>query len=126
MLYEDETTVYAPEKVKGEHFSFQDADEHMYGGFLLTREPQSFAYCRTNGLPYDAAVTGCLLVVKKHAPSWVKLTSDGLWEEWETARELLRTILSYEERDFSKAKIDFDELLDLEDRETVGTREGTR
>lgn len=111
-LYEDEITGL---EFKKDKISFRGIDEILYDEFVLTRDSQSFVFCRTNWLPFDGLVTSCLLIAKKHAPGWIKLTSDGLWADWEISRGLLTEVLEYEINDFKAAKQDFDELLDKED-----------
>lgn len=86
--------------------------EREHSLFMLTPNPVSFAYCRTNGEAYDVAVTATLLMAKRHAPEWIKLTSDGLWEQWGDAVDLCTEVLQYKTADFAAAKQDFDELFD--------------
>jgi hypothetical protein len=90
--------------------------EREHSLFLLTPNPVSFAYCRTNGETYDVAVTATLLAAKRHAPEWIKLTSDGLWGQWGDAVDLCAEVLNYQPEDFKAAKQDFDELLDREEK----------
>lgn len=89
---------------------FHIPHEPEFGIFLLTGQPQSFAFCRTNGRKSDLLVTSVLLAAKKHLESWICLTSDGLWEDWLPARNSCSSLLGYTEEDFESAKKDFDSL----------------
>jgi hypothetical protein len=84
--------------------------------FKLVPEPMAFVGCRTNRDVYDLPVTMTLLAAKRLYPGWIKLTSDGVWAEWEDARLWCREVLGYKDADFAAAKQDFDELLDPDDR----------
>jgi hypothetical protein len=41
-----------------------------------------FQFCKTAGKPYDQTVTACLLVAKKHLGDYIRLSSDGTFEEY--------------------------------------------
>jgi hypothetical protein len=52
-------------------------------------------FCKTNGKPYDLAVTLVLLIIKRHAPHHIHITSDGRWErEWLNARAAFLELFS--------------------------------
>jgi hypothetical protein len=48
-----------------------------YETFFLDRFQRGFEFCKTARKPYDAPVVEVLKVVKKIAPTWLKLSSDG-------------------------------------------------
>lgn len=89
---------------------FHIPHEPEFGIFLLTGRPQSFAFCRTNGRKADLLVTSVLLAAKKHFKDWICLTSDGLWSDWQPAKDFCMSYLQYAEDDFQAAKKDFDSL----------------
>lgn len=96
---------------------FDSVNPTPYSGFELGLEPARFVCCRTLRTEYDVVVTAVLLVVKRHAPTWLKITSDGRWVDWEPARTFLRAALDYDDTDFVEAKKDFDELIKGSDEE---------
>lgn len=56
-----------------------------------------FNFCKTEGKPYDAVVTACLLVARDHFPSAVLLIgSDGSWDagDWQDGAKLYSSVLS--------------------------------
>lgn len=87
-----------------------------YGEFKLVPEGAPFQHCRTNHDIFDLPVTMMLLMAKRQLPEWIKLTSDGTWDQWAEARAWCSEIFGYTDADFTHAKQDFDELLDKEDR----------
>lgn len=48
-------------------------------------------------MPYDMVVTAILIRAKKHAGDALSVTSDGLWDEWGDARDLLEGIWGEED-----------------------------
>lgn len=92
----------------------READE--WAVFKLTSTPQSFMHCTTNWEPYDLLVTAILLAAKRRLGSWIKLTSDGQWNDWEPARMACTDVLGFKPEDFTATHQDFIELLDPEDR----------
>lgn len=98
------------------HIKIDSIVPFEYSLFELVPSPVSFVHCRTNHDVFDLPVTMMLLVAKRKLPEWIKLTSDGTWEEWADARAWCREVFSYKDDDFAAAKQDFDELLDKEDR----------
>lgn len=76
--------------------------------FNFTLEPQSFAFCRTDWAPYNLPVTGTLAVLKKHFPKWLRITSDGSWEDWADAREACQRVLKYTDEDLEPLKADLE------------------
>ena len=117
-------TYKARQRGEGRHITLDSLRPNEFSEFHLTAEKQAFCHARTCGEEYDILVTSVLLVAKKHQPEWIKLTSDGVWTDWEPAIELCRSLLKYQDTDFEFAKQDFDELLDPEDR--VGTSLGDK
>jgi hypothetical protein len=58
--------------------------------------PPGLNFCKTNGKPYDAAVTACLLVARDHFPASVlAIDSDGRWldGDWKDGAELYTAVL---------------------------------
>lgn len=51
-------------------------------------EENQFNFTKTWRQPYDAAVTACLILLKKIYGEHVEVSSDGTWDEWEPGREL--------------------------------------
>jgi hypothetical protein len=96
---------------------FDSVKPTPYSAFVLGLEPARFVCCRTLRTEYDVPVTAVLLVIKRHAPMWLKITSDGRWVDWEPARTFLRAALDYGDEDFGEAKKDFDELIKGSDEE---------
>lgn len=92
--------------------AFRPAVPIAFGEFEITATSSPFVFCRTNRRSYDTLVTSCLLTAKVVFSSWIKLTSDGKWDEWEPAREACKSHLGFVDSQFQIAKIDFDELLD--------------
>lgn len=97
--------------------SIQSIAPFEHSEFVLVPESAAFVGCRTNRDVYDLPVCMMLLVAKRLYPGWIKLTSDGVWAEWEDARLWCANTFGYADRDFIDAKQDFEELLDPEDRE---------
>lgn len=81
------------------------------GHFKLTAEPQSFAFCRTNRTGSDVLITALLLAAKQVFGSWITLTSDGLWNDWEPGIQACKDRLKYQDSQFESAKKDFTDLL---------------
>ncbi len=55
-----------------------------------------FNFCKTEGEPYDAVVTACLLVARDHFPSSVlSIDSDGDWSkgDWHEGIDLYSSVL---------------------------------
>lgn len=54
-----------------------------------------FNFCKTEGKPYDAVVTACLLVCRDHFPSSVlSIDSDGSWpNDWQDGIKLYSSVL---------------------------------
>jgi len=55
------------------------------------------SFCKTNGLPYDVAVQGCLIVLKHHLGAKLRVTSDASDCEWNVARQAVERLLRYGE-----------------------------
>lgn len=58
--------------------------------FVFTRVGE-WSFCKTRQLPYDKVVTAVLLIIN-HLESSVKLSSDGIAEEWEPGLRLAKRI----------------------------------
>lgn len=61
----------------------------------MKEDGRCFSFCKTQKLPYDLAVTSCLLVAKRHFGDTLSVASDGEDEDWRGARELCETVLGY-------------------------------
>jgi len=57
-----------------------------------------FSFCKTERLPYDLAVTSCLLAAVRHFPHRIAVATDGQAADWNPARELCQEALGYGER----------------------------
>jgi hypothetical protein len=88
-------------------------DPHEYSLFTFPRAPQHFVHCRTFRTDYDLPVTICLLIIKHYAPNWLKITSDGQWEDWQPAVQFIQQ--HFKTITFFAAERDFLELLDKDD-----------
>jgi hypothetical protein len=54
-----------------------------------------FNFCKTEGKPYDATVTACLLAARNHfSPDELKIESDGQWDDgdWNEGAKLYRQV----------------------------------
>lgn len=54
-----------------------------------------FNFCKTDGKPYDATVTACLLAARDHfSPDELKIASDGQWDDgdWNEGAKLYRQV----------------------------------
>src|SRR5262245_47480611 len=61
----------------------------------MKEDGRGFSFCKTERLPYDLAVTSCLLVAKRHFGDALAVLSDGQDRDWEAARELCDSVLRY-------------------------------
>jgi hypothetical protein len=55
----------------------------------------AYNFCKTQGKPYDAVVTACLLVARDHFPADVlEISSDGSWSEgdWDAGKALYKQV----------------------------------
>lgn len=59
------------------------------------RDGRCFSFCKTAKLPYDLAVTACLLVAKRHFGDALSVFSDGEDDDWQAAREICQSVLGY-------------------------------
>lgn len=57
-------------------------------------EPETFNFCKTAYKPYDAVITAILIRAKHIYGSYVSISSDGDWHEWQTGRELYERVFS--------------------------------
>ena len=113
---EDFGTFSCSNGTKNPHITIDSVCPFEYSTFTLLPKPVSFVHSRTNRDVFDLPVTMMMLVAKRHYPEWIKITSDGKWDEWEEARVACVDVFGYTMADFAAAKRDFDELLDPEDR----------
>jgi hypothetical protein len=86
--------------------AFNGADPNAADTFHLSTEPApchrlqsesgrwfSWAFCKTNRLPYDLAVMAVLLRAHHHAPEQFALHATGEWDrDWQPARALVEGI----------------------------------
>jgi hypothetical protein len=70
-------------------FNGVDDDDQSHDTFLFPGR-SGFNLCKTQGKPYDAAVTACLLVARDHfPPDELEITSDGDWNrDWVNGMQL--------------------------------------
>jgi hypothetical protein len=54
-----------------------------------------FECCKTRRMPYDLAVTACLVRLAYHFPEGVEVSSDGGPQEWEAGMELCRRLFGF-------------------------------
>ena len=56
--------------------------------------------CTTNGQPYDAVVTACLITARDYfSAGQLAIQSDGDWEEWSSGADTYQTVLQRPARD---------------------------
>jgi hypothetical protein len=54
------------------------------------------SFCKTNRLPYDLCVQGCLIVLSHHfTKSHFRVSSDGDSQDWHNARDACQRALGY-------------------------------
>ena len=71
--------------------------------FQLPRHPREretsgwrTEFCKTNHLPYDLCVQGCLIVLSHHLSRQLfRVCSDGGSQDWNAAREACQRVLGY-------------------------------
>jgi hypothetical protein len=66
-------------------YGWMGADAEADGSFEMG--------CKTQGRPYDVAVTACLLVAKHHLGSGIEISSDGGPDEWRAGRALFKRVM---------------------------------
>jgi DNA polymerase-3 subunit beta len=101
--WEDDTPDKAPE-VSDDLIRFNGNSELGHETFYFPRVPEGitgreesvFAFCKTARKPYDLVVCGALIVAAKHAPAYIKVTSDGDLEDWTPAFEWVASLLGSE------------------------------
>jgi hypothetical protein len=62
----------------------------------ISKEGKYFVFCKTARKPYDIAVTTFLLIAKYYLGDDIKVSSDGIKEDWNEADVLVRHILKYD------------------------------
>lgn len=97
-----------PPEVSPEIIRFNGWKDEGHETFMVTREKpdngpswdkddRSFDFCKTARKPYDIAVCLVLLVMKRHAPKSISVSSDGEWdEEWTEARKVFKELFGVE------------------------------
>ena len=78
-------------EVSKEAIRFNGPNEAGHETFMIGRTDTGFQFCKTNGKPYDAAVTAILAYL---AQTWdFKVTSDGDKSDWEAGTLLASAAL---------------------------------
>lgn len=81
---------------------FNGRGERSHETFLLKRKNDNrsridqdhvFGFCKTAQKEYDVMVCACLILYKYHFGKDVQISSDGEWEDWLHAVELITTSL---------------------------------
>ena len=57
--------------------------------------PETFSFCKTEGLPYDLAVKVALIVLRHHLGTSIEVSSDQCNETWHDARQLVFNVLGF-------------------------------
>lgn len=76
-------------KINSRQIRFNGAGEDSHETFYISKsKPKSstlsdgaFGFCKTARKPYDVAVCLILMVIHKHAPDVLKISSDGSWND---------------------------------------------
>ena len=73
-----------PPIIDAEQIVFNGSPESEgYEDFEMHRVPENeFNFCKTAGMPYDEVVCAVLAVAAEHAPSAIRVQSDGPAENW--------------------------------------------
>lgn len=70
-----------------ERIALNGKGEYSYESFILTPEPTSYDFCKTEFRPYDVVVTTILLRATLTIPGF-RIRSDGEYgEDWKQARD---------------------------------------
>lgn len=72
--------------------NFNGIGDGAHENFVLQIGDTGFDFTKTNGKPYDIAVTASLILLKKELGAEVVITSDGDWTEWEGGQLLYETV----------------------------------
>ncbi len=59
------------------------------------KRERAYAYCKTEGLPYDICVRTVLIILKHFLQEMVTVASDCKNNNWQKARDLCQTYLGY-------------------------------
>ena len=84
-----------PVVISTSHVDFNGIGDDAHEPFHFPGNP-GFNFCKTEGKPYDAVVTGCLLVARDHFPqSVLAIDSDGSWQRgaWQEGIKLYSSVL---------------------------------
>jgi hypothetical protein len=92
-----------PPTVNSDMICFNGLGDEGHETFLVNRLGCR-EFCKTARKPYDDVVTASLIVLSKHAPELVKVSSDGCWYEWLPGRNLCRQVLGYTDKDMAGTK----------------------
>ncbi len=77
------------------HVDLNDIGDDAHEPFVFPGE-LGFNFCKTEGKPYDAVVTACLLIARDHFPqSTLSISSDGSWTDgdWQEGTKLYASVL---------------------------------
>lgn len=78
--------------------------------FSIGLGDNGFDFCKTRGLPYDSAVTACLIAAKLIFGAYIRVSSDGDLEDWESgllaAQAVLGVRLSLSESDSTGLQVE--------------------
>jgi hypothetical protein len=77
-----ESDKYSPPIVNAEFIRFNGRGEKGHETFYFSRDKTDFEFCKTEGKPYDIAVTACLCLAEHFAPDCYTVKSDGYKHEW--------------------------------------------
>lgn len=56
---------------------------------------KNYGFCKTDHLPYDICVQGCLIVFQHHFGTDFAVSSDGDSTAWDIARQLCQRVVGY-------------------------------
>ena len=85
-------------KANTEEILFNGIGENSHETFYIDRvvsEGKYFNFCKTARKPYDIVVCVSMLIFKKHFPSQLEISSDGGYQEWSKAVEIVNDKLGY-------------------------------
>lgn len=92
-------------KANTEEILFNGIGEDSHETFLFERKPdlsytseegeKVFNFCKTARKPYDIVVCITMLIIKKHFPDIITISSDGGESEWEESVQVVNNKLGY-------------------------------
>lgn len=79
--------------------SFNGVEELAGETFSIEREGTPGIYsCKTEGLPYDAAVRCCLLILRHYVPEEIEISDDGRdKDKWINAQDFVNEVLQWDD-----------------------------